>query len=84
MNSKKNLNWDEFDKLKLKSNSDIRYFSFKDWEIEFLVNEISLSSPEYKEIEILRAILYCCETIESPNLKIDFYQRVMEKLKYKS
>lgn len=84
MSIKKNMNWEEFDKIKSKSNSDSRYFSFKDWEIEFLIKEINLSNPEFKEIEILRAILSSCETVQSPNLKIDFYQSVMDKLKNES
>lgn len=81
MDSKKKVNWDEFNKVKVDSNSDTRYFSFKDWEIEFLVNEISSNHPEYDEIEILRAILACCESVQSPNLKLDFCQCVLDELK---
>lgn len=74
------INWEEFDKQKRIENGDLRYFSFKDWEIDFLVKEIHLVRPEISEINVLRAILSCCETVKAPFPKIELYECVMKKL----
>jgi len=76
----KELNWDEFNHRKLLEDGDERYFSFRDWEIDYLVREISLVHPEYNEIRILRALLKCCETIPAPYPKNEFYRCVINRL----
>lgn len=81
MSVTKEINWEEFDRRKLSEGGDHRYFSFKDWEIDFLVSEIGFVHPEISEIKVLRAILSCCETIKSPFPKVELYQCVMDKLK---
>lgn len=75
------IDWEAFDKLKRVENGDPRYFSFKEWEIDFLVKELHVVNPEISEINVLRAILSCCETVKAPFPKIELYDCVMKKLK---
>lgn len=77
----KEINWEEFDRQKSVENGDPRYFSFKDWEIDFLVKELHIVNPEISEIKVLRAILFCCENVKGPFVKIELYESVMKKLK---
>ncbi|MEN9998642.1 MAG: hypothetical protein RI922_1632 [Bacteroidota bacterium] len=72
--------WKEFDRKKQIEGGDVRYFSFNEWEIDFLVEKIRETNPEYSEIRILRAILSCCETIPAPHPKNEFYEYVLQKL----
>lgn len=74
------INWEEFDKRKLNEGGDLRYFSFKGWEIDFLVSEIKSLNPEINEIKVLRAILTCCESVKAPFPKLELYECVMKKL----
>lgn len=73
--------WKEFDVRKQTEGGDIRYFSFNEWEIDYLVERIREENPEFSEIRILRAILACCETIPAPHPKNEFYEYVLNKLR---
>lgn len=72
--------WKEFDIKKQQEGGDVRYFSFNEWEIDYLVEKIRMTNPEYSEIRILRAILACCETIPAPHPKNEFHEYVLNKL----
>lgn len=72
--------WKEFDIKKQQEGGDVRYFSFNEWEIDYLVEKIRMTNPEYSEIRILRAILACCETIPAPHPKNEFHEYVLIKL----
>lgn len=80
MEEVKQISWEEFDRRKEIEGGDKRYFSFQDWEIDFMVREIVLSQPEYNEIKVLRALLQCCETIPAPYPKNEFYRCVLKRL----
>jgi hypothetical protein len=74
------ISWEAFDLRKQQEGGDLRYFSFNEWEIDYLVALIRSVHPEYSEIRILRAILACCETIPAPHPKKEFYKYVVNKL----
>lgn len=79
----KEIKWDDFDYRKKREGGDTRYFSFSDWEIDFIVGEMRQLYPQYNEVIILRALLKCCEAVQLPYPKEDLYQCVLNRLEDK-
>jgi hypothetical protein len=74
------MNWEPFDERKKEEGGDSRYFSFSDWEIDFLVEELKDERRGIDEILVLRAILYCCKQLQIPFEREHFVQCLRERL----
>lgn len=76
----KEINWEEFNFRKQLEGVDSRFFSFKQWEKEFLVDKIHSVYPENSEQEIMDAISECYEAFPCTYPKIDFYKCVLKTI----
>lgn len=74
------INWEVFDLRKLAEDGDRQYFSFKDWEVDFLLLKIKELYPEYTEVNILRAILTMCKQTSAPHEKKAFLKQIISVL----
>lgn len=74
------INWEVYDLRKMAENSDRQYFSFKDWEVDFVIEKVREIHPEYTEVNILRAILTCCKRSSSPHEKKEFVKQIVSVL----
>lgn len=74
------INWEVYDLRKLAEDSDRQYFSFKDWEVDFVIEKVRDIHPEYSEVSILRAILTCCKHSTSPHEKRAFVKQIISVL----
>lgn len=74
------INWEVFDLRKLAEDGDRQYFSFKDWEVDFLLQKIKELYPEYTEVNILRAILTMCKQTSAPHEKKAFLKQIISVL----
>lgn len=74
------INWEVFDLRKLAEDGDRQYFSFKDWEVDFLLQKIKELYPEYTEVNILRAILTLCKQTSAPHEKKAFVKQIISVL----
>ena len=80
MKNFEDINWEVYDLRKMAEDSDRQYFSFKDWEVDFVIEKVKELHPKYTEVNILRAILTCCKRSASPHEKREFVKQIISVL----
>jgi hypothetical protein len=78
-------NWKDYDRKKSQRNADPHYFLCEEeWEREYLKNKIVAVFPSKSDNQVLAAILFCCQTLESPLSRKIFVSQVLKKLEITS
>lgn len=76
-----NDDWSYYDNRK-KKGEDARYFScVESWEREYLKEKIKHLYPGFSDVNIEKAIVGCCQTVESPRPRKEFVECVMRRLR---
>lgn len=80
MGNFKEINWEEYNFRKQLEGTDSRFFSFKQWEKEYLISRIVSNYPENSEQEVMTAISECWEAFPYAFPKMDFYKCVIKTI----
>lgn len=72
--------WSEYDDRK-KRKGDANFFSCEEsWEVDYLVDKIRKSYPNFSEQKIKEAISECCKTVSGNKPRRQFVECVMNRL----
>jgi hypothetical protein len=74
------MEWDYFKQRKLTEHGKPDYFSFKAWEIDFMVEIIRVNYPTIKSVEILNQIDEELSGLSGPVKSVALYEKLVNQL----
>ena len=74
------MEWEYFKQRKLIEKGRPDYFSFKQWEVDFMVDIIQYNHPEISSVEILQSIAEELSSVSSPVKSEVLYEKLVNNL----
>ena len=74
------MDWEYFKQRKIEEKGKPDYFSFKKWEVDFMVNIIQFNHPGTSSVDILKQIAEELNVLSSPIKSDDLYSKLVSHL----
>lgn len=74
------MDWEYFKQRKIEEKGKPDYFSFKKWEVDFMVQIIQFNHPGACSVEILKQIAEELNELNSPIKSDDLYSKLVNHL----
>lgn len=74
------MDWGYFKQRKIEEKGKPDYFSFKNWEVDFMVDIIKFNHPSVCSVEILKLIAEELSELNSPIKSDELYSKLVKHL----